>query len=159
LDLLKIHFIQGVVDVRSSPYSKYVPQFNKDNLQKILIKNNIGYYYAGDRLGGRPKDPSCYFSEQIPNGHVDYLHEVNYPMVATKEWFIEGLSELISLAQEKRIAVMCSEENPFQCHRHHLISQNLLAKGFDVQHIRGNGLLDPAMQPIVENKIEQLTLF
>jgi hypothetical protein len=99
-----------------------------------------------------PKNQLLFFGKQIPNGHVDYLHEVNYPMVATKDWFIEGLSELISLAQEKRIAVLCSEENPVSMSPAPFNFSEPAGKRDSMCSIFGGiGLLDPAMQPIVEN--------
>lgn len=144
ISLLKQHGIQVLVDVRSSPYSQYVPQFNREDLQAVLQREGLDYKYAGDYLGGRPKDPTCYKNSQIPDGHADFLHLVDYPAVMTKEWYQKGIDRLVEITLQARTAIMCSEENPERCHRQHLISQTLLQKGIEVLHIRGDGQLQKA---------------
>lgn len=68
LDLLNRHGIELVADVRSSPYSRYASQFNREPLQAAIRDQGIKYRYYGDRLGGRVDDPSCYDEA----GHVLY---------------------------------------------------------------------------------------
>lgn len=142
--LLRQHGIQVLVDVRSSPYSKYVPQFNREMFQSVLEREGLEYKFAGEYLGGRPKDPSCYKNGQIPNGHADFLHLVDYPAVMTREWYQKGIQRLLEIAIGKPTAIMCSEEDPARCHRQHLISQTLLARGIEVLHIRSDGRLQKA---------------
>lgn len=139
LRLLAQHGIEVVVDVRSAPYSRYTPHFNHDALASTLNRAGIEHKYAGQHLGGRPKDPTCYKNGQLPDGKADYLKLVDYTAVATRPWYQKGLARLLEIACEKTTALLCSEEDPQQCHRHHLIAQSLLEKGISVQHIRGDG--------------------
>lgn len=142
--------IEILVDVRSYPSSKYVPQFNINILRKEL--ENIGIKYAfmedeyvGNILGGRPRDDECY-----ENG------EVVYERIMEKWWYKEGISTLIGFADKKRTAIMCSEEDPYECHRHNLIAQSLLKRGITIIHIRGDGSKEWLEKP--EKKLVQLTL-
>jgi len=142
--------IEILVDARSEPYSKYVPQFNSDNLKKQLEKAGIEYIfmrndYAGNIIGGRPKDRDCY-----ENG------EVAYERIRKKTWYKEGISTLIELAHKKKIVIMCSEEDPYKCHRHKLIAQSLLKSDVVVYHIRSDGTKEKIEKP--EKITTQLTL-
>jgi len=162
MDLLKQFEIEVLVDVRSSPYSQYSQQFNRDQLEASLKENGIEYKFAGEYLGGRPKDPTCYKNGQVPDGKADYLHLVDYPIVMTKDWFQKGINRLIEISENKKVVVMCSEEDPAICHRHHLIGRYLLEQGREVLHIRGNGKITKAQQ--IQNlnnepPAEQLSMF
>ena len=164
LKLLQANYINLLVDVRSAPYSRYCPQFNKNDIQNYLKENEIQYLFAGDFLGGRPKDPSCYKGHIVLENGGDYLHEVNYQEVMKKDWFVKGIDRLIKLASENTIAIMCSEENPEECHRHHLISKFIMEKHpeVEVHHIRGDGNVICAKAikaPLKEIIIEQPKLF
>jgi len=143
--------INVVVDVRSVPFSKYVPQFNIDSIKARLQDAEIEYVFmkdehVGNVLGGRPKDDTCY-----NNG------DVIYERVAGKEWYKKGISALVELANKKTVVVMCGEEDPHKCHRHHLITQSLLKEGITVIHIRGAGSQERVEKP--DKKTIQLTLF
>ena len=162
VELLHRNEITVVVDVRSSPYSQYSPQFNREAFQKTLQDAGIEYKYAGDFLGGRPKDPSCYKDGQIPNGHADFLHLVDYPAVMTKDFFQRGIQRLLEIAGSNTAAVMCSEEDPANCHRHHLIGRYLTQNGVTVLHIRhdGNLIKDTLLDNLPEDPPpQQLSLF
>ncbi|PIU55071.1 MAG: hypothetical protein COS88_05665 [Chloroflexi bacterium CG07_land_8_20_14_0_80_51_10] len=140
--------IEAVVDVRSVPFSKYAPHFSMDNLREKLKAVGIEYIFMEDKrvgnvLGGKPKDEDCY-----KNG------ETIYERIEGKPWYQKGIAALIELANEKRVAIMCSEEDPHKCHRHHLIAQSLLKAGLVVFHIRGDRTLEKA-----EREAVQLTLF
>jgi uncharacterized protein (DUF488 family) len=157
--LLDDNGIMTLVDIRSAPHSRYNPQFNKENLEMALPQHDIQYAFAGKFLGGRPKDPLCYKNRQMPDEGADYLHEVDYPEVMKREWFIKGVERLLELADEQTTAIMCSEENPAECHRHHLIAKYLMAQRSDVKvmHIRGDGtvfgaasIIDSVDEPIAE---------
>lgn len=118
--------INYVVDVRSVPYSKHVPHFNKDNLKEILIKYNISYIYMGDLLGARYSDSNL----------LDQNGKVNFKKVSQTKKFIQGIERLIQLIEnELIITLMCSEKDPFDCHRFVLISHELVKSGINVQHI------------------------
>lgn len=117
--------IKYLIDVRTSPYSKYNPQFNRESLQKMLKESNIVYIHLGDNLGGLPSDRTCYV-----NG------KVSYDLIKSKDFFKEGLERLV-LANEKNInvAIMCSESKPEECHRSKLIGQELMKRNISIQHI------------------------
>lgn len=136
--------VATVVDVRSVPFSRYTPQFNRAELERTLAAAGIGYAYAGEFLGGRPTDPTCYKDGVIPDGEANFLALVDYDEVARRPWFRRGLDRLIEIAAERPTAVMCSEEDPLRCHRHHLIAQALLARGIVVGHLRKGGTVEPA---------------
>ena len=116
-----------IIDVRSSPYSRFNPHFNRENLENSLHRIDIGYQYMGDKIGGRYTDPGLLF----PDGTVDYRK------VRDTEPFREGISQLLSIiASGKKIALMCAEKEPERCHRFALISPVLQSKGISVIHIR-----------------------
>ena len=124
--LLRQYHIETLVDVRSAPYSQYSPQFNRETFARTLREAGVEYLFAGDDLGGRPKDPTCYKSGESPTGKAAYLALVDYGEVAKRDWYKRGIGRLLEFAQERRTAIMCSEEDPGRCHRHHLIAQTLL---------------------------------
>ena len=125
IEILKEFKIQIVIDVRSSPYSKFVPHFNRENIKKTLKENNIRYIFLGDYIGGKPKYKKFY-----ENG------KVNYDLIAKTKHFKEGIDKIMELSDDNNIVLMCSEEDPYNCHRHHLITQTLLKYGLEVIHIR-----------------------
>ena len=140
-ELLEGNGVMTLVDVRTMPASRYNPQFNKGNLEQALPQRDIQYVFAGNYLGGRPSDPACYKSRSLPAEGADYLHEVDYPEVMKRPWFTKGIERLLELADEQTTAVMCSEEDPAQCHRHHLIAKYVMREHpeVNVRHIRGDG--------------------
>ncbi len=142
--------IEAVVDVRSVPFSKYASQFNMKNIKRALESVGIEYIfmedkYIGNVLGGRPKDEDCY-----ENGKVVYEN------IMRKEWYRKGISALIELAKKKKVVIMCSEKDPYKCHRHHLITQSLLKEGIEVFHIRGDGKKEKVEK--LKKRTVQLTL-
>ncbi|ATZ61345.2 MAG: DUF488 domain-containing protein [Methanosarcinales archaeon Met12] len=142
--------IEVLVDVRSVPFSKYTPQFNIKNIKMKLENVGIEYVfmedeYMGNVLGGEPRDGDCY-----ENGKIIYEN------VMKKGWYKRGILALIELANKKGTVIMCSEEDPHKCHRHHLITQSLLKEGMDVFHIRGDGSKEKIEKP--EKIMVQLTL-
>ncbi|MBU4267008.1 MAG: DUF488 domain-containing protein [Candidatus Altiarchaeales archaeon] len=139
LGLLRDNGIEVLVDVRSVPFSKYATQFNRENIEKELKKSGIEYVFIGDVLGGKPDDTSCYI-----NGNVIY------EKVMGKQWYQEGISKLIGIANRRKTAIMCSEENPNKCHRNLLISQSLLRGWLTVLHIRGNGDIEEAKRDSIQ---------
>ncbi len=142
---LQRHGVGVVVDVRSIPFSQYTPQFNRHALERELAAAGLRYAFAGDFLGGRPSDPTCYRTGELPEGEANYLALVDYEEVARRPWFRRGLERLIEIAAEAPTAIMCSEEDPLRCHRHHLIARALLAQGIAVGHIRKEGPVEPAV--------------
>ena len=132
LGLLLRHGIEEVVDVRSSPHSRYNPQFNRKTLQAALAEAGVGYVFMGAELGGRPADPSCYDGEG----------RVQYDRLAETDAFKEGVQRVIRRADERRIALMCSEKEPLACHRTLLIAQVLTARDLGIGHILADGDLE-----------------
>jgi len=141
ISLLDERSIVNLVDVRTDPYSRYNPQFNKESLEHELSQRRMRYVYMGKQLGGRPDDPKLYKHLKPGSGEVDFLHEVNYPQIMQREWFQSAIQELLDLAEVDITTILCSEENPAECHRHHLISKYILEKfpEIEVRHIRGDG--------------------
>lgn len=132
LGLLLRHGIEEVVDVRSSPHSRFNPQFNRKALRTALTEAGVGYVFMGAELGGRPADPSCY----------DSGGRVQYDRLAETKAFNEGIRQVIRRADESRIALMCSEKEPLACHRTLLVARVLTAQGIAVEHILANGSLE-----------------
>jgi len=132
LKLLQMHDVTAVADVRSSPYSRFNPQYNCERLANALKAGRIKYVYLGQELGGRSEDRSCY-----RDGRVCYSR------VAETESFKKGLGRVIDGAAKFRIALMCSEKEPLDCHRTLLVSQSLVKRGINVEHIHANGELEP----------------
>lgn len=142
---LRAFEIELVVDVRSTPFSRHNPQFNRDALQVVLQAAGIEYWFAGDSLGGRPNDSTCYRNGRLPEPGSDFLRLVDYAEVARRPWFRRGAERLNALARQSRTAIMCSEENPNQCHRAHLIARNIVEVA-DVVHIRTRGNAKPWLE-------------
>jgi uncharacterized protein (DUF488 family) len=138
LDLLRQHNIEVIVDSRSAPYSRYVPQFNKAALQVLVQQAGLKYLFLGKELGGRPEGAEFYDAE----GYVLYFR------VAESAPFREGVARLEKGIRQYRVALLCSEEDPFVCHRRLLVSRVLAQRGVTICHIRGDGTLqtDVALQ-------------
>jgi uncharacterized protein (DUF488 family) len=132
IGLLRQHGIAVVADVRSSPYSAYNPQFNRETLQAQLQAAGIGYVFLGAELGARRTEPECYDDE----GRVRYAH------VAQTPGFCAGLQRLADLRSAQRVALMCAEKDPLTCHRTILICRALRDQTPDIRHIRGDGSLE-----------------
>ncbi len=143
VDLLRQHDIDTVVDVRSQPYSRWAPQFNRETLEHDLKEAGISYRFMGDALGGRPSDPKLYRAGRPDYGRMEETDA--YQM---------GIEHLLDLARTERVAIMCGEGDYQTCHRHLLISQTLLKRGVGVLHIKPDGRTVEA-----EREPEQLSLF
>lgn len=142
--LLRENGIGRLVDVRSIPASRFTPQFNREDFTHVLAAAGIEYRFAGKLLGGRPLDPQLYKNGILPEGKADYLSLVNYAKVAEQEPYRRALAHLVALASERPTAIMCSEENPLECHRHHLIAYTLHKENIPVYHLRHNGTREMA---------------
>ena len=143
LRLLQRHGVSEVVDVRSSPYSRYASQFNRDVLEGILREADIDYQSQGGVLGGRPSEASCY----------DTDGRVRYDLVSEMDWFDDGIRFLIHRAEDRQVALMCTEKEPLECHRTLLVARALVERGVDVGHILADGSLeghDAAMDRLLD---------
>jgi uncharacterized protein (DUF488 family) len=155
LALLRQHRIATLIDVRSAPFSRYVPHFNQPVLQGWLDRAGVRYVWLGDSLGGRPQDPACYRGGVVRPGNVDYV------AMACQPWYQAGIVRLLAEGERSVAAIMCSEEDPRRCHRHRLIEPSLREHGVIVQHIRGDGTvetIDPGETPAVSAPSPQLAL-
>lgn len=125
IDELKAFEINYLIDVRSKPFSKFNPQFNQSSLKIDLMHHQIKYVFLGDQLGGLPEDETCYV-----DGKADYNR------IKEREFFQSGLKRLITASKKGiRVAIMCSETRPEQCHRSKLIGQELLKLHVLMKHI------------------------
>ena len=140
LGLLSRHGIACVVDVRSIPYSRRNPQFNRESISKSLLSRDIIYVWEGEALGGKRdfrQDPEFF----DPQGRIDWKK------VKRDESFIHALERLRTRVGKEPTAVLCAEENPRNCHRLHLVSA-AWAESCDenISHIRGDGRVETHAQ-------------
>lgn len=125
LELLNHHSINALVDVRSTPYSQFNPQFNKETLSSSLHEHNIKYVFMGDEFGARCSDETCYIDGRV-----------QYDLVAKTKPFKSGITRIKSGTKDNyRMALMCAEKDPLECHRTALVSRNLEKEGFEIVHI------------------------
>jgi uncharacterized protein (DUF488 family) len=128
LDLLRVHGIKRVVDVRSIPRSRHNPQFNRETLSMKLRSARIGYVHLR-KLGGlrrtRRDSPNTGWRNTSFRGFADYMQTAE---------FEAGLERLIKLAKQKKSVLMCAEAVPWRCHRS-LIADALLVRGIRVKDI------------------------
>jgi len=129
--LLSLHAITALCDVRSTPYSQINPHFNREELKSSLLACGVRYVFLGKELGARSDDLSCY-----ENGRV------RYDRLAQSILFRQGLERLQEGVKTYRIALMCAEKEPLECHRTILVSRHISDLGFDVQHILADGSLE-----------------
>ncbi len=123
--------IDVVADVRSQPYSRYRPEFNRETVKHILKQNGIAYVFLGDQCGARIQAPECYV-----NG------KVSFELVKHNKEFQTGLERLRKGMQLHRIAIMCAERDPINCHRAILICRHLRSQNVVIKHIVDNGLIE-----------------
>jgi uncharacterized protein (DUF488 family) len=143
VSLLKQYVIQGLADVRSSPYSQYNPQFNREPLQRALREHGISYVFLGEELGARRSEPECYVK-----GRADYS------LIARTLAFKRGLDRISQGAAKMRLALMCAEKDPLDCHRCILVSPRLREKGIEVRHILNDGSSESQEQ--VDKRLAQM---
>jgi len=114
--------IECLVDVRSFPYSRYAPQFNREELQAAMTERGIRYGFFGEELGGRPKRKD----------HYDAEGRAPYGRMAAEPEFRTAIQRLLKGASEHRIALVCSEGDPHDCHRRLLVGRVLTAEGVEL---------------------------
>ena len=130
LHLLRKFNINSVVDIRSVPFSKYVPHFNKDEIKNFLNLNHIYYIYMAREFGIVQEDPKLFH----PDGYLDFNR------IRKAEFFIKGIERLeAGMDKGYKIAIMCAEKDPIDCHRSILISPVLAREGYSVVHILPDG--------------------
>jgi uncharacterized protein (DUF488 family) len=130
LGLLRLHRIEVLADVRSSPYSARFPQFNREALKAALRNAGIRYLFQGDELGARRSERNCY---------VDGV--ARYDRIAQTAAFQCGLERVAKGIKEFRSALMCAEKDPLECHRTILVCRHLREVA-QILHIRTDGSLE-----------------
>ena len=129
LALVLRHQIAQLVDVRSHPYSRYAPHFNRDELQVSVEKRGIRYAYLGSALGGRPRREDQLDAE----GHA------LYDKMAMEPTFGDAIDQMLRSASERRVALLCSCGQPHDCHRRLLVGKVLCDRGAELRHILPDG--------------------
>jgi uncharacterized protein (DUF488 family) len=139
LALLRRHGVEMIADVRSRPYSRFVPHFSKERLARLLEEEGLGYLYLGRELGGKPP------KGEPPASPTTYQLRVEQPL------FRQGIDRLLEAAWANRVALLCRERDPLDCHRLHLVCRYLRPLGLDVRHILPSGELEA--QPATERRL------
>lgn len=129
--LLRQHGITALCDVRSKPYSRMNPQFNREELKQALRDCGIAYVFLGKELGARSEDPACYEGGRV-----------QYDRLSQTDLFRQGLERVQDGVKKYRLALMCAEKEPLECHRTILVARYLVLHGLDVEHIHADGRLE-----------------
>jgi uncharacterized protein (DUF488 family) len=127
LELLVRHRIEAIGDVRSSPYSARLPQFNRELLERALTAAGIRYVFLGDKLGARRVERECYVEGVA-----------RYDRIARTPAFRAGLERVLTGAARLRLALMCAEKDPLECHRTILVCRQF-RRNLDIRHILSDG--------------------
>lgn len=131
LAMLDQHGIAAVADVRSQPYSRFNPQFNREALASALKNSGRDYVFLGQELGARSEDRSCYREGRA-----------QYALIAQTPLFERGIERLLAAMEKFRVAILCAEKEPLGCHRSILIARYLQERGIGVRHILEDGSLE-----------------
>jgi uncharacterized protein (DUF488 family) len=131
IHLLRQHGVNALTDVRSSPYSRRYPQFNREALAADVERAGIRYVFLGDELGARRSEPECYEDGKA-----------RYSLIARSSLFAQGLERVRQGAEKYCVALMCAEKDPLTCHRAILVCRYLRDSITPIQHIREDGRLE-----------------
>ena len=132
LELLRKYEITYLLDVRSTPFSQFTSQFNKDIISRFLEANGVKYFHMGKYFGARPEDKSLYTEE-------NYL---DFEKMRSSDLFRRGMNNVIQgLEEGKNIALMCTEKDPFDCHRAIMVARGFELQGIDANHILPDGTI------------------
>jgi uncharacterized protein (DUF488 family) len=145
--------IEIVADVRSTPYSRFNPQFGRDRLQRAMASAGMQYLFLGKELGARSQDPACYDAEG----------RVSYARLAATDLFRSGIERVRDGMRAHRVALMCAEREPLECHRTILVARELEREGVAIAHILADGMLEDHSQAMLRLadslKLTQTDLF
>ncbi|MEG4583650.1 DUF488 domain-containing protein [Microcoleus sp. MOSTC5] len=130
--LLQQHGITAVADVRSHPFSRYLPHFNKSEIKASLSSVGIQYVFLGKELGARPEDLSCY----------DSSGKALYDRIAATSLFAAGIQRLLKSAANYKISLICAEKDPITCHRTILVCHKVREFNLEINHILSDGTLE-----------------
>ena len=146
IDLLKLHAIRAVCDVRSQPYSRHNPQFNRETIQQRLKDQNISYVFLGAELGARSSEASCSGSGKV-----------QFNCLSQTGKFQDGIKRVKTGMDSCRVALMCAEKDPLQCHRTMLICRSMRSEGACIKHILADGSLETNAE-MEERLLRQLNI-
>jgi uncharacterized protein (DUF488 family) len=146
VQLLRRHTVAAVLDVRSQPHSRRNPQFNRERLAVALRSAGIEYEFLGRELGARSEDPSCYVDDCV-----------QYGLLAQTALFQSGVARVLQDAATRRVALMCAEKEPLECHRTILVARELERHDARICHIHIDGRLEPHQDAMTRLK-KQLKL-
>jgi uncharacterized protein (DUF488 family) len=135
VSLLTANGITAIADVRSRPFSRRHPQFNKDRLAGTLAEHGIAYLFLGKQLGARSDDPSHYEGGKV-----------QYSRLAATALFTSGIDRVLEAAKEYRLALMCAEKEPLDCHRTLLVARGLETSGASILHILSDSSIEAQPQ-------------
>lgn len=138
--LLAKNGVTAIADVRSSPYSRFSPQFSREALKQHLRGANVAYTFLGKELGARSDNPACYRAGKV-----------QYDLLAKQPAFADGVARLKEGMARYSIALMCAEKDPIECHRALLVARHLHKNGVPVAHIHADGSLE--QQDMFESRL------
>lgn len=147
--LLQAHDVKLLIDVRRWPASKRHPHFNREALAAALTARDVGYLWRGD-LGGfrKPAQDSPNSAWQVGafRAYADFMLTPGFDAI---------MAELEPIAEQQRIALMCAEAVPWQCHRQ-LLADAFLVRGWNVLHIMEKGCRPHALPPFAKVDGQQI---
>jgi len=141
LDLLRLHGITAVADVRSSPRTRVNPDFSQPFIDRVLSEAGIRYIFLGEELGARSSDETCYEKGRVC-----------YDRLARQTLFQNGLDRIEMDSEKYSLALLCAEKEPLQCHRCILVSRNLVDRKLRVSHILADGMTETHQETILRLK-------
>jgi uncharacterized protein (DUF488 family) len=148
--LCRVHEVRRIVDVRRYPTSRRHPHFAKDSLALALPREGLHYVHLVDLGGHREPRPDSRHTALVDGAFRGYADHMETPA------FAAALAHLMTLARERRTAVMCAEARPDDCHRK-LLCDRLVALGVEVLHARDEHTVEPhRLAPAAELERGQL---
>jgi len=141
--------IDRLLDVRSHPYSRFAPHFNREELQATVEAQGIRYSYLGQALGGRPRREDQFDA----NGRA------LYDKMAREAAFNEAIDQLLREASEHRVALLCGCGRPDECHRRLLVGKVLCDRGAELRHILPDGSVLAETSVALSERPAQESLF
>lgn len=131
IEIVKGAGVTAIVDVRSSPFSRYSPHFNRDALAAQLRKQGVHYLFLGRELGARRDERECYVGRQA-----------RYDRIAQLPLFRVGVERVLNGCATHTVALMCAEKDPITCHRMVLVSRAARQPGLKIDHVREDGSIE-----------------
>jgi uncharacterized protein (DUF488 family) len=147
--LVQRHQIAHLLDIRSHPYSRFAPHFNREELQTAMEAHGIRYLFLGLALGGRPRRED----------QLDATGHALYGRMAQEPAFTDAIDQLLQGASERRLALLCSCGEPRDCHRRLLVGKVLCDRGSELRHILPDGRVLTERSVALSDDHAQDTLF